>query len=241
LSDIWGKNIQFAIFGESHGNAIGGVISSLPAGVEIDFEAINYELRRRNHRASYSTARAEADEYEILSGVYQGKTTGSALSFIIRNNDTKSLDYKNLNITPRPGHADFTASVKYAGFNDYRGGGHFSGRITAPLVVAGAIAKQILLSSGINVFAQILSVGNVKGKSFLDSDISDNTADSLRTKMFAVADDALEAEMMSEIEKYRKDGNSVGGIIECAVTGIDAGYGDPFFDSVESRLSAMMF
>ncbi len=241
MSDVWGKNIQFAIFGESHGPAIGGVISSLPAGVEIDFDTINHELRRRNHRASYSTPRAEADTFEILSGVYEGRTTGSALSFIIRNQDTKSSDYKNLNITPRPGHADYPASVKYNGFNDYRGGGHFSGRITAPLVVAGAIAKQILKEQGIDVFAHILSIGNVVGNSFVDTGICDDAVKRLKEKIFAVADDDLENTMMAEIEKYRSEGNSIGGIIECAVTGVPAGIGNPFFESVESRLAAMLF
>lgn len=241
MSDIWGKNIQFAIFGESHGTAIGGVISSLPAGVEIDFEAINHELRRRNHRAAYSTARAEADEFEILSGVYEGKTTGSALSFIIRNQDTRSGDYKNLNVTPRPGHADYPASVKYNGFNDYRGGGHFSGRITAPLVVAGAIAKQILKAEGIDIFAHILSIGCVKGESFVDTGICDETVKTLKSKIFAVANEDLENAMMAEVEKYRSQGNSIGGVIECAVTGAPGGLGNPFFESVESRLAAMLF
>lgn len=240
MSDMWGKNIQFAIFGESHGEAIGGVISSLPAGVELDFEKINNELKRRNHRASYSTARAESDEYEILSGVFNGKTTGSALSFVIRNQDTRSGDYKNLNVTPRPGHADFPASVKYNGFNDYRGGGHFSGRITAPLVIAGAIAKQVLSSYGIKVFAHILSIGEIKDKSFLDSDISDYEL-KLHNKLFAVSDEKTENAMMEEIEKHSSCANSVGGTIECAVTGIEAGFGNPFFDSVESRISSMMF
>ncbi len=240
MSDMWGKNIQLAIFGESHGAAIGGVISSLPAGVEIDFDAINHELRRRNHRAAYSTARAEADEFEILSGVYNGKTTGSALSFVIRNQDTRSGDYKNLNITPRPGHADYPASVKYSGFNDYRGGGHFSGRITALLVVAGAIAKQILAKDGIDIFAHILSIGSVKGESFVDSGICDDMVSLLKNKIFAASDE-LEKEMLAEVEKYRSEGNSIGGVIECAVTGIDAGYGNPFFESVESRLASMLF
>lgn len=241
MSDIWGKNIEFAIFGESHGTAIGGVISSLPAGVEIDFNKIDFELKRRNHRASYSTARSESDKYEILSGVYEGRTTGSALAFVIRNNDTRSTDYKNLNVTPRPGHADYPASVKYCGFNDYRGGGHFSGRITAPLVVAGAVAKQILSAMGIEIFAHIQSIGSVNDKKFEDLRLSSQTADIFKNKLFAVTDDVIENEMMEEIEKYRKAGNSIGGVIECAVTGIEAGYGNPFFDSVESRLSSMLF
>ena len=239
MSDVWGKNIQFTIFGESHGVAIGGVLSSLPSGVEIDFDAINYELERRNHRASYSTPRAEADEYEILSGVYNGKTTGSALAFIIRNQDTKSGDYANLNNTPRPGHADYPASLRYDGFNDYRGGGHFSGRLTAPLVVAGAIAKQILKAKGIDVFAHILSIGNVCGKSLADG-VKADELNNVRQKLFA-ADDSLEQDMMAEIEKYRKDGNSIGGIIECAISNMPVGIGEPFFESVESRLSSMLF
>lgn len=239
MSDVWGKNIQFTIFGESHGTAIGGVLSSLPSGVEIDFDAINYELKRRNHRASYSTPRAEADEYEILSGVYNGKTTGTALAFIIRNGDTKSGDYANLNNTPRPGHADYPASLRYDGFNDYRGGGHFSGRLTAPLVVAGAIAKQILNAKGIDIFAHILSIGNVNGKSLADG-IKIAEFNNVRQKLFA-ADDNLEVQMMEEIEKYRKDGNSIGGVIECAVSNMPVGIGNPFFESVESRLSSMLF
>ncbi|MBE7012871.1 MAG: chorismate synthase [Ruminococcaceae bacterium] len=241
MSDIWGKNIQLAIFGESHGAAIGGVISSLPAGVAIDFEKIDKDLKRRNHRASYSTARAETDEYEILSGIYEGKTTGSALSYVIRNKDTRSGDYKNLNVTPRPGHADYPASVKYGGFNDYRGGGHFSGRITAALVFAGSIAKQILASDGIEICAQILSIGSVKGKSFIDENLQDDKIKDLQSRLFAVTDSDLESAMMAEIEKYKSSGNSIGGIVECAVTGMEAGYGDPFFDSVESRLSSMLF
>lgn len=239
MSDVWGKNIQFTIFGESHGIAIGGVLSSLPSGVEIDFDAINYELKRRNHRASYSTPRAEADEYEILSGVYNGKTTGTALAFIIRNQDTKSGDYANLNNTPRPGHADYPASLRYDGFNDYRGGGHFSGRLTAPLVVAGAIAKQILKAKGIDIFAHILSIGSICGKSLADG-AKTHELDIVRQKLFAANDD-LEKAMMAEIEGYRKDGNSIGGIIECAISNMPVGIGEPFFESVESRLSSMLF
>lgn len=239
MSDVWGKNIQLTIFGESHGAAIGGVISSLPAGIELDFDAIDYELGRRNHRALYSTPRAETDAYEILSGVYEGKTTGSALSFIIRNKDTKSGDYKNLNITPRPGHADYPAFVKYGGYNDYRGGGHFSGRITAPLVFAGAVAKQILKKKGIEFFAHILSIGNVCGNSILNYE--KGFVPYIGNEFFPVLSSALEKPMMQEIEKYRSDGNSVGGVVECIVTGVPVGIGEPFFDSVESRLSSMLF
>lgn len=239
MSDVWGKNIQLAIFGESHGAAIGGVISSLPAGIELDFDAIDRELSRRNHRALYSTPRAETDTYEILSGVYEGKTTGSALSFIIRNKDTKSGDYKNLNITPRPGHADYPAFVKYGGYNDYRGGGHFSGRITAPLVFAGAIAEQILRDRGIGLFAHILSIGSVCGNSILNCE--KGFVPYIGNNFFPVIDSSLEEQMMAEIEKYRNAGNSVGGVVECAVTGVPAGIGEPFFDSVESRLSSMLF
>ena len=142
MSATWGKKIKFTIFGESHGVAIGGVLDGIKAGTKIDFDKIDIEMKRRNHRAFYSTARDEKDLYEVLSGVKDGVATGSPIGFMIRNKDQHSGDYVNLNETPRPGHADYPAVVKYGGFNDYRGGGHFSGRLTAPLCIAGGLCKQ---------------------------------------------------------------------------------------------------
>jgi len=241
MSGVYGHNINFAIFGESHGPAIGGVISSLPAGLDIDFDAIDHDLKRRNHRAIYSTSRAEADKYEILSGVLEGKVTGAPLAFIIRNADTKSGDYSQLKELMRPGHSDYPAYIKYNGCNDVRGGGHFSGRLTAPLVFAGSLARQYLKQKGIGVFSHIISVGSVKGESLINNLPSQDKINELQNMEMPVMSDKLKSAFMEEIEKHRNDCNSIGGVIECCLYGIPAGIGSPFFDSVESRLSAMMF
>mgnify|MGYP000356714754 FL=1 len=239
MSDVWGKNIQFSIFGESHGPAIGGVLSSLPAGAVLDFAAIDRELARRNHRAFYSTSRAEPDSYEILSGVYEGKTTGSALAFLIRNQDTRSKDYPDLNRFPRPGHADYPAAVKYHGANDYRGGGHFSGRLTAPLVFAGAVAKQLL--PGVRIYAHIQSVGSVSAGSVLDMPNAENLLCAAQKSNFAVWNGSAAGQMREEIQQAKSECDSVGGVVECVIFGLTAGIGEPFFGSVESELAHMLF
>ena len=239
--NTYGKNIKFSIFGESHGVAIGGVLDGIGAGKRIDFEKIDFLLKRRNHRASYSTQRNESDAYEILSGVVDGVTTGSPIGFIIKNHDTKSKHYNNLGEVMRPSHADYPAFVKFNGFNDERGGGHFSGRITAPLVIAGGFAKEILFEKGINIVSHITQIGNVKGKSLLNKEIDENLIEKLNSSYFPVLNDDLKEKYMSEIENARNDSNSIGGVVEVVITGIDAGYGEPFFASVESRLSSMMF
>ena len=241
MGATWGKNIQFSIFGESHGRAIGGVLSGIKAGTKIDFDKIDCEMKRRNHRAFYSTARDEKDEYEILSGVKDGIATGSPIGFVIYNKDSHSSDYVNLNETPRPGHADYSAVIKHGGFNDYRGGGHFSGRITAPLTLAGSVARQILEEKGIKIVSHIQSIGSVMGKSIVDNPLSDEDIQKLHSMPFPViGEDNLRA-MEDEIRKYKDDLNSIGGVIECAIYGIEAGIGSPFFDSVESTIAHMMF
>lgn len=241
MSGVWGNKIQFSIFGESHGAAIGGVLGGIKAGTEIDFKKIDFEMKRRNHRAFYSTARDENDEYEILSGIKDNKAEGSPIAFMIRNKDQHSSDYINLNEIPRPGHADYPAAVKYGGFNDYRGGGHFSGRITAPLTLAGAIARQILESKGIKIVSHIYSIGNIKSKSILDNPLNAEQIEKLHNMPFAVLDDETHKKMEQEIERYRKEKNSIGGIVECAVYGIKPGIGEPFFNSVESELAQLLF
>jgi len=241
LSAFWGKKIKFSIFGESHGAAIGGVLDGIKAGTKIDFDKIDYEMKRRNHRAFYSTARDEKDAYEILSGIKDGVATGSPIGFIIRNKDQHSSDYINLNETPRPGHADYPAAVKHGGFNDYRGGGHFSGRITAPLTFAGSVARQLLEKDGIRIVSHIYSVGSVKSESILDTPLTDSKIDELHSMEFPVLSRQKAKAMEEEIMKHKTDCNSVGGIVECAVYGIEAGVGSPFFDSVESTISHMMF
>lgn len=241
MSGVWGNKIKFSIFGESHGAAIGGILGGIKAGTKIDFDKIDFEMKRRNHRAFYSTARDEKDEYEILSGIKDSVAEGSPIAFIIRNKDQHSGDYLNLNEIPRPGHADYSASVKYAGFNDYRGGGHFSGRITAPLTFAGAVAGQILEQKGIRIVSHIYSIGNVTGRSLLENPLNDAQIDKLHNMPFAVLDDELGARMESVIMKCREELNSVGGIVECAVYGVKPGIGEPFFNSVESELSQLLF
>ena len=242
MSGMWGSKIKLSIFGESHGNAIGITIDGLPAGFSIDMDKIMMEMARRAPgKSSLSTPRKESDIPEILSGYFEGKTTGTPLCAIIRNSNTKSKDYAKLKDVMRPGHADYTGAVRYKGFNDYRGGGHFSGRITAPLVFAGAICKQILEVKGIIVSAHINSIGKIKDCSFLESDISDELLNSFKEKELPLINTKLEDEMRQEILSARSSGDSIGGTIECAILGVSPGIGDPFFDSVESTLAHLMF
>lgn len=242
MSGMWGSKIKLSIFGESHGNAIGITIDGLPAGFSIDMDKIMMEMARRAPgKSSLSTPRKESDIPEILSGYFEGKTTGTPLCAIIRNSNTKSKDYSKLKDVMRPGHADYTGAVRYKGFNDYRGGGHFSGRITAPLVFAGAICKQILEVKGIIVSAHINSIGKIKDCSFLESDISDELLNSFKEKELPLINTKLEDEMRQEILIARSSGDSIGGTIECAILGVSPGIGDPFFDSVESTLAHLMF
>lgn len=241
MSATWGKNIKFTIFGESHGRAIGGVLDGIKAGTKIDFDKIDIEMKRRNHRAFYSTQRDEKDACEILSGVKDDVATGSPIGFMIRNNDQHSGDYVNLNETPRPGHADYPAAVKHGGFNDYRGGGHFSGRITAPLTFAGSVARQILENKGIKIVSHIYSIGNVKSDSILETPLTDEDIEKLHNMEFPVLSKETSKAMEQEIANYKNDCNSIGGVVECAVYGIEAGIGSPFFDSVESNIAHLMF
>ncbi|WP_346968121.1 chorismate synthase [Clostridium disporicum] len=242
MSGMWGSKIKLSIFGESHGNAIGITIDGLPAGFSIDMDKIMMEMARRAPgKSSLSTPRKESDIPEILSGYFEGKTTGTPLCAIIRNSNTKSKDYSKLKDVMRPGHADYTGAVRYKGFNDYRGGGHFSGRITAPLVFAGAICKQILEVKGIIVSAHINSIGKIKDCSFLEGDISDELLNSFKEKELPLINTKLENEMRQEILRARSSGDSIGGTIECAILGVSPGIGDPFFDSVESTLAHLMF
>ena len=242
MSGMWGSKIKLSIFGESHGNAIGITIDGLPAGFSIDMDKIMMEMARRAPgKSSLSTPRKESDIPEILSGYFEGKTTGTPLCAIIRNSNTNSKDYSKLKDVMRPGHADYTGAVRYKGFNDYRGGGHFSGRITAPLVFAGAICKQILEVKGIIVSAHINSIGKIKDCSFLESDISDELLNSFKEKELPLINTKLEDEMRQEILSARSSGDSIGGTIECAILGVSPGIGDPFFDSVESTLAHLMF
>ena len=213
--NTFGEQLKQSIFGESHGNGIGIVIDGLPPGLAVDEAFIASEMARRAPGNSrLATPRKEPDQVEIMSGVFNGFTTGAPICGLIRNTNTRSKDYTPE--FPRPGHADLTAHIKYHGFQDYRGGGHFSGRLTAPLVFAGALCKSLLEQNGISVTGTIIQIGSVTGN-------------------------GLTAAMEDEILRAKADGDSVGGIIECTASKLPVGLGSPFFGSVESRLSSMLF
>ncbi len=215
MSSTFGKNIKISIWGQSHSAAIGVTVDGLPAGFKIDTEKLGEFLARRAPgQGKHTTARREADTPEFLSGLVDGTTCGAPLTALIRNTDCRSGDYAAIADTPRPGHADYTAHIKYGGHQDVRGGGHFSGRLTAPLCIAGGICLQLLEEKGIKVSAEIKSIGKVSGK--LD-------------------------EMYAEIERARGDGDSVGGVIECRITGMPAGVGEPMFDGLENNISKAVF
>lgn len=242
MSGMFGNNLKISIFGESHGTAIGLTIDGLPSGFQIDLEKVNFEMERRAPgRNKLSTARKEGDNVEIISGLFNGKTTGTPLCGIIKNSDKRSKDYSKLKDLMRPGHADYTGNIRYEGFNDYRGGGHFSGRITAPLVFGGAICKQILESYGIKIVSHIKQIGNVKDDFFDKVNIDDSLIDSLRKEELPLINKDLEDSIRNEILDAKKEGDSVGGIIECAIINAMPGIGNPFFDSVESTLSHLLF
>ena len=242
MSGMWGNRLKVSIFGESHGAGIGITIDGLPSGVEIDMDEILKEMARRAPgKSKLSTARKEGDKPEILSGFFEGKTTGTPLCAVIRNSDQHSKDYGKLKDLMRPGHADYPGFIRYNGFNDYRGGGHFSGRITAPLVFAGAVCKQVLKSKGITIGAHVKSIGNIYDKGFAEVDITEELLETLKANELPLLCPEKEESMRNTILEARSDQDSVGGTIECTVIGINAGVGNPFFDSVESTLAHLMF
>lgn len=242
MSGMWGNKLKVSIFGESHGVGIGITIDGLPSGFEINMNEILKEMARRAPgKSKLSTARRETDSPEILSGYFEGKTTGTPLCAIIRNGDQHSKDYGKLKDLMRPGHADYPGNIRYNGFNDYRGGGHFSGRITAPLVFAGAICKQILESHGIFIGSHVKSIGEVEDKSFSEVELTKELLDNLKTKELPLLFSDKEALMRETVLKAKTDLDSVGGTIECTVLGVNPGIGNPFFDSVESTLAHLMF
>ena len=242
MSSDFGKKVKISIFGQSHSEAIGVVIDGLPVGEPIDLDAVQKFMERRAPgRNAYSTPRKEADMPRVVSGLFEGKTCGAPICAIIENTNTRSKDYDKLKDLPRPGHADFTAWVKYDGYNDHRGGGHFSGRLTAPLCFAGAVCKQILERKGIHVGAHILSVKGVKDASFDAVCIDADTLEGVTSKVFPVQDDAAGEAMQAVIAAAKEKGDSVGGIVECAVTGLPVGVGEPMFDGLESVLASAVF
>lgn len=212
MSSTYGENLKISIFGQSHSEAIGVVIDGLPAGFEVDMDELGEFLSRRAPgQGKHTTSRKEPDRPEFLSGLAGGKTCGAPLAALIRNTNTRSSDYDNMRDIPRPGHADFAARIKYGGAEDVSGGGHFSGRLTAPLCIAGGIALQILKEKGITVKAEIKEIGG-KRDGFLET-----------------------------VEEARLDADSVGGVIECVIEGVPAGYGNPMFGGVENKIASCVF
>lgn len=239
MKNVFGNNVSITVFGESHGPAIGVVIDGLAPGLTVDTDYINKLLTLRRPSGAISTPRREADEFVIESGVFEGKTTGTPLCILIPNEDTRSKDYSATRNLLRPSHADYTADCKYHGYQDYRGGGHFSGRITAALVAAGGIVMPALNKKGIRIGTHIKRCAGISDIDF--SDAMESEIDSLYEKDFAVLDDSVKEKMTEAILTAKKDGNSVGGVLETAVTGLDAGLGEPMFDSIESVLSHALF
>lgn len=242
MSGVWGNHLKLSIFGESHGDCIGIVIDGLPAGLNLDLNYISKEMARRAPgKDDLTTPRKESDKFEILSGCFNEHTTGAPLVSVVWNQDKRSHDYEKLKDIVRPGHADYTARLKYAGFNDYRGGGHFSGRLTAPLVFAGALAKQILGKKEIIIGSHILSIGQIKEQYFDSVNISKELLQELIESSFPVMDEKKSTEMKELILKVKSEKDSIGGIVETAVINIPIGVGSPFFDSVESKIAQLLF
>lgn len=240
MSSTWGEKIKISVFGESHGAAIGVVIDGVPAGEKLNFERILADMKRRAPGgAKGATERKEPDLPEILSGVKDDVTTGSPICAVIRNTDQRSRDYGDILYTPRPSHADFSAYFKYGGAADMRGGGHFSGRLTAPIVFAGALARGILLNRGITVGSHVASVGKVKDERFDLLGVSYELLNELNTQPFPVISDAAKEKMQEEIQSVGAD--SVGATVECAAVGLPVGLGDPMFGGVEGRIANLLF
>ncbi|MGM0396508.1 MAG: chorismate synthase [Bacillota bacterium] len=242
MSGSWGRNIKLSIYGESHGPAVGIILDGVKPGIKLDMSFVERQMERRAPgRDSISTSRREQDKVEILSGVKDGVTTGTPINCMIKNGDTRSADYSKHKRIFRPSHADHTGYVKYRSFNDHRGGGHFSGRITTGLVFAGAVAMQILLDDNIVIGSHILRLQKTNEKSFLDVDLSSEMLKELGSMQIPVIDKENVKKIEDEILLAKSKEDSIGGIVETAVMGIEPGIGDPFFHSVESVLSGLLF
>lgn len=238
MSSVYGESLRLSIFGQSHGAAIGMTLDGIPAGLPVDLNKLEAFLSRRAPgKNAYSTHRREADAPEILSGIVNGLTCGAPIAAIIRNTNTRSTDYDNLKDCPRPGHADYTAQIKYCGFQDASGGGHFSGRLTAPLCIAGGMCIQWLEAMGIRIGAHIAQISTIRDLDFNSCDpaIQDISPD------FPVLMPEQGEKMRQMIETARSTGDSLGGLIECAVTGLPAGLGDPMFGGMENRIAQIVY
>ena len=240
MSSTYGEQLKLSIFGQSHGTAIGMTLDNIPAGLPVDMEKLQCFLNRRAPgQHDYATPRKEEDKPEFLSGIVDGYTCGAPIAAVIYNNNTRSGDYNNLKDCPRPGHADYTAQVKYGGYQDVAGGGHFSGRLTAPLCIAGGLCKQWLEAKGINIRAHIVSIGGIADEPvFLDWVQPDFTK---LPEDFPVLNPQSKDKMLEVIAQAKSDGDSVGGIVECIITGVPAGLGGPMFGGMEGKLAHILY
>ena len=241
MSSTWGQQLKLSIFGQSHGEAIGVTLDGFPAGMEINMDRLLAEMARRAPgQSALTTARKEPDAPEFLSGVLNGRTTGQPICILIRNTNQRSRDYGDGVDLVRPGHADYTGHVRYFGFEDWRGGGSFSGRLTAPLVAAGALCSQWLEQQGVQIACHIQQLGVVRNASFMGADpYADYSY--LKKMHLPVLAEGLDEQMNAAAMAARNEADSIGGVIECMATGLPAGLGAPFFDSVESAISHLMF
>lgn len=238
MSNSFGELFRIMSFGESHGPCVGIMIDGCPAGLQLQAEDIQFEVdKRRPAAAAGQTARAEEDKVEILSGVFRGHTTGAPILLLAWNMDVRSDQYEKFRFFPRPGHADFTGYLKYGGFNDYRGGGRFSGRVTLGLVMAGAIAKKLLRLAGIEVLAHTVQIGEIEANASSTDDIRRNVYEN----PMRCADTAAVKKMSELIERFAKEGDSIGGVIEGLALNVPAGIGEPIFDSLEGQLANALF
>lgn len=238
MKNTFGDVVSYTIFGESHQDMIGIVIDGLCPGLSINEDFIRHNLWKRRPDGNLSTQRIENDNFSIVSGVYSSKTTGTPLCLLIPNENVKSNDYENVKTILRPSHADFSAYLKYHGFEDKRGGGHFSGRLTAPIVACGAIAMDILSKKGIKILTHIKKIGDILDRDF--DNINDDY-EYLKNEKFAVLSKDAKEKMKEKIKEVKENGDSIGGILESVVTGMPGGVGEPWFDSVESKLSHALF
>lgn len=238
LKNSIGNSVTLTLFGESHGQQIGAVLDGIAPGIDVDLEFMRKQLNLRKPHGKISTQRVETDEPHIVSGVFEGKATGTPICILFENNNTKSKDYSKIKDMMRPGHADYTAIEKYHGFADYRGGGHFSGRITTPIVAAGAILIDALKKKGIHIGTHIKQCGTIQDTPF--TNYAEEIA-KINDLLFPVLDETAAKEMHAYMEAAANEGDSVGGVLETVITGIPAGVGEPWFDTMESVLAHGIF